>query len=108
MCASGVCLCACVYLPLGGGLMSASPCWLELSDCPDSTQKDNKSLVCCFAIKCFLLKNKGSSWLQSPSFKFAVSLCVHDFYLGMFPAIYLCPPDLMYNDLLCSAMLFTI
>lgn len=24
--------------PLGGGLMSASPCWLELSDCPDSAK----------------------------------------------------------------------
>lgn len=28
----------CVCLPLGGGLMSVSPCWLELSDCPDSAQ----------------------------------------------------------------------
>lgn len=62
MCVSGVCLCACVHLPLGGGLMSASPCWLELSDCPDSTEKENESLVCCFAIKWVLLKNKGSSW----------------------------------------------
>lgn len=26
----------CIYLPLRGGLMSVSPCWLELSDCPDS------------------------------------------------------------------------
>lgn len=26
-------------LPLGGGLMSASPCWLELSDCPDSSRQ---------------------------------------------------------------------
>lgn len=26
-------------LPLGGGLTSASPCWLEFSDCPDSVKK---------------------------------------------------------------------
>ncbi len=42
MCAH-VCVCVCVFvcacLPLGGGLMSVSPCWLELSDCPDSAQK---------------------------------------------------------------------
>jgi len=34
-----VCVCVFVHLPLGGGLMSVSPCWLELSDCPDSAQK---------------------------------------------------------------------
>lgn len=26
-------------LPLGGGLMSESACWLELSDCPDSIRE---------------------------------------------------------------------
>lgn len=35
--------CVCVYLPLGGGLMSVSPCWLELSDCPESAEKEKKS-----------------------------------------------------------------
>lgn len=35
--------CECVYLPLGGGLMSVSPCWLELSDCPDSAQKQRRA-----------------------------------------------------------------
>lgn len=31
-----------LYSPLGGGLMSASPCWLELSDCPDSEEQKEK------------------------------------------------------------------
>lgn len=35
-------MCECVYIPLGGGLMSVSPCWLELSDCPDSAQKQRQ------------------------------------------------------------------
>lgn len=35
----------CVYLPLGGGLMSVSPCWLELSDCPDSAKEEKHRVV---------------------------------------------------------------
>lgn len=31
-----------VNLPLGGGLTSVSPCWFELSDCPDCSEKENK------------------------------------------------------------------
>lgn len=37
-------VCVYVYLPLGGGLMSVSPCWLELSDCPDSAKKQQKGV----------------------------------------------------------------
>lgn len=28
--------------PLGGGLTSVSPCWFELSDCPDCSERENK------------------------------------------------------------------
>lgn len=35
-------VCLRTLLPLGGGLMSVSPCWLELSDCPDSAQKQTE------------------------------------------------------------------
>lgn len=27
-----------VYSPFGGGLTSVSPCWFELSDCPDCSE----------------------------------------------------------------------
>lgn len=41
----------CVYLPLGGGLMSVSPCWLELSDCPDSAEKEKKRAAMCLILR---------------------------------------------------------
>lgn len=55
------CVRADVYLPLGGGLMSVSPCWLELSDCPDSAGKEKKSTAMCLImrIKTEIVKNKG-------------------------------------------------
>lgn len=56
-----VCVRACVYLPLGGGLMSVSPCWLELSDCPDSAEQEKKSTAMCLImrIKTESVKDKG-------------------------------------------------
>lgn len=30
------------HSPLGGGLTSVSPCWLELSDCPDCSGKEHR------------------------------------------------------------------
>lgn len=43
----GVCVCVSLLRggrrsPLGGGLTSVSPCWFELSDCPDCSEKENK------------------------------------------------------------------
>lgn len=32
-----------VNLPFGGGLTSVSPCWFELSDCPDCSKKTTKN-----------------------------------------------------------------
>lgn len=29
-------------LPFGGGLTSVSPCWFELSDCPDCSEIEEK------------------------------------------------------------------
>lgn len=31
-----------VNLPFGGGLTSVSPCWFELSDCPDCSERKKK------------------------------------------------------------------
>ena len=31
-----------VNLPFGGGLTSVSPCWFELSDCPDCSERQKK------------------------------------------------------------------
>lgn len=41
------CVCVCkqdmlVNLPFGGGLTSVSPCWFELSDCPDCSERKKK------------------------------------------------------------------
>lgn len=29
-------------LPFGGGLTSVSPCWFELSDCPDCSEREKE------------------------------------------------------------------
>lgn len=31
-----------VHVPFGGGLTSVSPCWFELSDCPDCSERQKK------------------------------------------------------------------
>lgn len=36
---------ALVNVPFGGGLTSVSPCWFELSDCPDCSEREREGMV---------------------------------------------------------------
>lgn len=100
-----MCVCACVYLPLGGGLMSVSPCWLELSDCPDSAEtKEESSHVFILRIKTEIAKKKKKKEMWSMLLCHYACSCYGGLKKPMGCEVH--PVSLMYNDLLCSAMLY--